>query len=252
MQAQDLNAAVSHLLLEHGRPGLAESRCGGGELEREGFAVFGATTVGVWIVNPAHWRKGLLILVVAAIIAAGLVARSDKMSRFVVATILEPDRNPGVAVRLGVWRDALRLFRADPVTGAGLGTFDEVSYTLEGTTAEHLFRGTGWHAHNVYLHVLAETGLLGLLAWLYLWLAIVGRLVREWRHADAGSRLRVTGALFAVCAFLALSITEVLIGARVHASLRMNLTIALVVILGLAASRTSSDREGWIQNGRLH
>jgi len=219
---------------------------------RMGSAVFAAATVGVWIVNPAHWRKGLVILAIAAAVGAGLVARSDKMSRFVVATILEPNRNPGVAVRLGVWRDALRLFQAHPIAGAGLGTFDEVSYNLEDATAEHLFRGAGWHAHNVYLHVLAETGLLGLLAWLYLWLTIVARLIRDWRHADAGRRLLVTGALCAVCAFLALSMTEVLIGARVHASLRMNLTIALVVILGLAASRTSSDRGGWIQNGRLH
>jgi hypothetical protein len=37
-----------------------------------------------------------------------------------------------------------------------------------------------------------------------------------------------------------LSITEVLIGARVHASLRMNLTIGLVVVLGLCVSKRTS------------
>ena len=39
---------------------------------------------------------------------------------------------------------------------------------LEGTSADPFFRRHGWHAHNVYLHVLAETGILGLLAWCYL------------------------------------------------------------------------------------
>src|SRR4029453_7464451 len=104
-------------------------------------------------------------VVVRAVVGAALVARSDRMSRYVVATILKPERNPGVELRLSVWRDALRLFRAHPIAGTGLGTFDEMAYTLDGTPADPGFRRAGWHAHNVYLHVLAETGALGLFAW---------------------------------------------------------------------------------------
>ena len=95
---------------------------------RMGSIVFGVTTLGVWIFNPAHWKKALVIVTLVAAIGAGLVARSDKMARYVVFTILEPDRNPGVELRLGVWRDALRLFRSRPVTGTGLGTYDEAAY----------------------------------------------------------------------------------------------------------------------------
>jgi O-antigen ligase len=206
---------------------------------RMGAIVFALTTLGVWSFNLAHWRKVLLILVVGAAIGAGLVARSDKMSRYIVTTIMEPDRNPGVGLRLTVWRDALRLFRSHPITGSGLGTYDEVAYLLEGTSAEPAFRRAGWHAHNVYLHVLAETGILGLLAWSAFWYAIVARLVRAWKGADQHERLAVAGALWAVLGFLVLSTTEVLIGARVHASLRMNLTIGFIVMLGLhLAART--------------
>jgi len=206
---------------------------------RMGAIVFAVTTLGVWSFNLAHWRKVLLILVVGAAIGAGLVARSEKMSRYIVTTIMEPDRNPGVGLRLTVWREALRLFRAHPITGSGLGTYDEVAYLLEGTTAEPVFRRAGWHAHNVYLHVLAETGILGLLAWSAFWYAIVARLVRAWKGADQHERLAVAGALWAVLGFLVLSTTEVLIGARVHASLRMNLTIGFIVMLGLhLAART--------------
>jgi O-antigen ligase len=203
---------------------------------RMGAIVFAITTLGVWIFNPGHWRKVLLILVVGAAIAAGLVARSDKMSRYVVTTILDPDQNPGVELRLSVWRESLRLFRSHPVTGTGLGTYDEVAYLLDGSTAEPYFRRAGWHAHNVYLHVLVETGLVGLLAWCYFWYAIIARLLGAWKRADERERLAVAGALWAVLAFLVLSITEVLIGARVHASLRMNLTIAFIVMVGLARS----------------
>jgi O-antigen ligase len=200
---------------------------------RMGTIAFGVATLGVWLFNPAHWRKGLLILIVGAAIGAGLAARSDRMARYVIATILEPDRNPGVGLRLSAWRDAVRLFRSRPITGTGLGTYDEVTYRLEGTTADPFFRQKGWHAHNVYLHLLAETGILGLLAWCYFWYAIIARLVAAWKHADARDRLAVAGALWSVLAFLVLSISEVLIGARVHANLRMNLTIGLIVVLGL-------------------
>jgi hypothetical protein len=83
----------------------------------------------------------------------------------------------------------------------------------------------------------------GLLAWCYLWYAIVARLLDRWRRGDARSRLAAAGAVWAVFAFLTLSMTEVLIGARVHASLRMNLTIGLVVVLGLYAA-TRASRTG--------
>ena len=200
---------------------------------RMGTIVFAVTTFGVWMFNPRQWRKVLVILIVGLTIGAALVARSDKMSRFVVTTILEPERDPGVEQRFGVWREALRLFRSRPVTGTGLGHVRRSDLQLEGTTADPFFRRNGWHAHNVYLHVLAETGVLGLLAWCFLWYSIIARLLGAWRRADPQYQLYAAGALWAVLAFLVLSISEVLIGARVHASLRMNLTIGLVVVLGL-------------------
>jgi O-antigen ligase len=200
---------------------------------RMGSIVFAVATLGVWIMNPGQWRKVLLVLIVGLGIGAALVARSDRTSRFVITTILSPDRDPGVEQRFGIWRDALRLFRSRPITGTGLGTYDEVTYRLDGTTAEPFFRQQGWHAHNVYLHLLAETGIVGLFAWCYFWYAIIARFLGAWKRADTQYRLYAAGALWAVAAFLVLSISEVLIGARVHASFRMNLTIALVVVLGL-------------------
>jgi O-antigen ligase len=108
-----------------------------------------------------------------------------------------------------------------------------VTYRLDGTTAEPFFRQNGWHAHNVYLHLLAETGALGLLAWCFFWYSIIVRLLGAWKRGDARYQIYAAGALWAVLAFLVLSISEVLIGARVHASFRMNLTVGLVVVLGL-------------------
>jgi O-antigen ligase len=209
---------------------------------RMGSIVFVVATLGVLLLDPGRWRKALLILIVATAIGVGLVGESGRVSRNVMSSILQPDRNPGVELRLGIWRDALRLFQSRPVTGTGLGTYDEVAYILEGSTADSAFRGAGWHAHNVYLHVLVETGVVGLIAWCYLWAAVLVRLLSAWKTADADTRLAITGTLWAVVAFLVMSMTEVLIGARVHASLRMNLTIGFIVVFGLhLATRTKAQ-----------
>jgi O-antigen ligase len=98
------------------------------------------------------------------------------------------------------------------------------------------FYRAGWHAHNALLHVLAEAGVLGLAAWIFLWFVIVRALVRARRTGNPGQRLFNSAALTFVAAFQILSLTEVLIAARVHASLRMNLAIALLVIGGLRMS----------------
>jgi O-antigen ligase len=200
---------------------------------RMGSIVFALTTIGVCALNHTYWRKWILVMGIGAVLGGGLFIRSAETFRHVAATLIEYEQNPGVGMRLGVWRDALRLFREHPIVGIGLGTFDEVSYSLPGTTAEPLFFRKGWHAHNVYLHVLAETGLIGLLAWCYFWLVIVGHLGRAWVRGDSRERLNLTGSICALVGFLTLAMTEVLIGARVHASLRMNLTIGLVVALAL-------------------
>jgi O-antigen ligase len=99
--------------------------------------------------------------------------------------------------------------------------------------------------------VLAETGIVGLAAWCYVSLAIVRFLLRRWRDGDEGDRLNSGAALCLVFGFFVLSLTEVLIAARVHASLRMHLTLAVLLVYGcrlasgsgISSSRTTSPMQ---------
>ena len=141
------------------------------------------------------------------------------------------------------------MFLSHPIAGIGIGTFDEVAFQMPGTLANpdfHLigpcdswtFRncGGGWHAHNVPLHVLTESGLPGLAAWIFLWYVVLRALVRAWKSGDAQRRLFSSATLVSVVAFQVLSMTEVLLAARAIASLRMHLTLALLVVAGLRVS----------------
>jgi O-antigen ligase len=87
--------------------------------------------------------------------------------------------------RLAHWQTAGNMYLSDPWLGVGIGNFNVTFYQ---------FSIPGWpisrgHAHNYFLHALAETGLAGLLAYLVVLgtaLAAGVRALRAARRARAG------------------------------------------------------------------
>jgi O-antigen ligase len=198
--------------------------------------VFAITTVAICLLNLAYWRRWIAVMGLAVAGGAVMIATNLRMVTFVASTFFDRSQNSGIDYRLRIWGDAWRMFRAHPILGIGVGTFDEAAYQVPGNTLNQDFHLHGWHAHNLPLHVLAETGVLGLAAWVFLWYVVVRALVRTWRSGDAERRLFSSAALVSVFAFQAVSMTEVLIAARAEASMQMNLTIALLVVIGLRTS----------------
>ena len=209
---------------------------------RMGSLVFLLTTVAVCLMNLAHWRRWIVLMCGAAAGGVLIVVSNLRMITYVASTFFDRSQNPGIDLRLRVWEEAWRLFTAHPFVGIGVGTFDEVAYRIPATQANPDFHMKGWHAHNVPLHILAESGIPGLVAYLLLWFIIIRALVRAWRSGTADARLAASAALVSIAAFQVLSMTEVLIGARVQSSLPMNLTIALLVLVGLRMSLPSPVR----------
>jgi O-antigen ligase len=77
---------------------------------------------------------------------------------------------------LYLWPRAVDLFVHSPIFGTGFGSFDDTPYHLEGTPGLFSYNVpdapnfTAAHAHNSYLHILAETGVVGL--GLFLWMLV--------------------------------------------------------------------------------
>ncbi len=110
------------------------------------------------------------------------------------------DANFAVLERMAHWQSALAMWTEHPWLGVGIGNY-ELAYTRYALPLWPLPLG---HAHNYYLNIASEAGLLGLLAYLLLWsLALLG----SWR---AGRRAR--GWSFG----LALGIFGVLVYLSVH------------------------------------
>jgi len=162
---------VSHLWLTQSRAGWLGAALGGGIL----------------LLTPASPLKnelararlrrlalaGLLLTVVAGLTMPGLGPAS--VAR--LGSIVDPG-DPTARVRLLIWRSALDLIGQHPLLGVGLGNF-EFAYPEVRSVEEWRLsrRDVVDDAHNEYVHLTAETGLLGLAA--FLW--FLGRAARSAR-----------------------------------------------------------------------
>jgi putative inorganic carbon (hco3(-)) transporter len=99
--------------------------------------------------------------------------------------------NYAVAERLAHWQAAINMFTTNPWLGVGLGNY-EVVYPD--------FRLINWqeslgHAHNYYLNILAEGGILGFLAYGKVWIVIIALSWRGRSHPDTLARFVIIGLM---------------------------------------------------------
>ena len=105
------------------------------------------------------------------------------------------------AGRISIWRTAVAMWRAHPLTGVGVRGFRYAYPAYAGPKDQFIDTASDTgasHAHQIVLEILSETGALGLLFWLAgVWLAL-----RAWLRADPLARSRALApglALLAMC-----------------------------------------------------
>ena len=101
------------------------------------------------------------------------------------------DDNYAVLERLAHWQAALAMAEEHPWLGIGFGNYEPAyaNYAL-----------INWpyplgHAHNYYLNLLAETGVVGLVAYLLLWTAVFWQTILLIRRTDGWQRGVALGLL---------------------------------------------------------
>jgi len=119
-----------------------------------------------------------LIFGLADLLPASLVDRVSELGNYVgmidVRHIEINDANFSVVERIAHWEAALGMWARQPWLGVGIGNYAAVypAYALP------RWSDPLGHAHNVYLNFGAETGLVGLLAYLALWVAAIWQTLR--------------------------------------------------------------------------
>ncbi len=185
-------------------------------------ALFMSWSRGAWlgvgaalvITTVVQSRRALVLSVIAAFVLAIVVLLSsiniipsvvaerfsgvaDYFGVFDVRGVKVNDTNYAIVERMAHWESAAMMFAAHPLLGVGIGNY-AVAYPA--------YALPGWsnplgHAHNYYLNVAAEAGIVGLVAYLILWAAAFWqgwravRVTRGWHRSIAAGLLGMLVAL---------------------------------------------------------
>jgi len=160
---------------------------------------------------------GALGLVVAArralpalLVAAGLVGLLLLLPgpfQARVKSIANP-QDPTIRERLLMWQSGLAILRDHPVTGIGPG---QVSPFYPAYRHPEATKASTGHLHNSPLQVAVERGLLGLAAWVWLWVAYfrgAWRATRGLAPSRGRERALAWGGLIAAAGFLVAGLFE--------------------------------------------
>jgi len=175
-------------------------------------------------------------------VTARLSIVTDYVRIFDVRDVTVTPENWAIVERMAHWQAAWGMFSDHPLLGVGIGNYGVVypNYALEG------WKNTTGHAHNYYLNLLAETGILGLSAYLILWLAAfayAGKALARVKQArlrpglvsDYGLALGVIGVM------VALSVHNFFDSLYVHSmAAQIGLTLGLMVVVVNRAARGTS------------
>lgn len=145
------------------------------------------------------------------------------------------DENFSVVERIAHWVAAQRMWAQSPWFGVGPGNYAVVYPSVRLPQWEEALG----HAHNTYLNVLGESGLVGLIAYAALWTTTA---VWVWRRAHAGTRDGSAGGRW--LAAVAIGVLGLVFHLSVH-NLVDNLFVrGMVVYIGLWLALVHIERDG--------
>ena len=149
-------------------------------------------------------RRRLILLGVALLGGGGLLLVPPIFHRIVVET--QNVYGNTVFSRLELWTAAVKLLEHRPILGAGLSGFqDRVApyYARAQTSANFI------DPHNIVLNFWVEMGLLGLIAIVWIFIAVFRVAWRGWRRGDADWRPYHLGVLLAMVAVIVHGMVDV-------------------------------------------
>lgn len=167
------------------------------------FALAGGCAV-IFSLEPASRRRVLWMGATLFCVAAAweFLPAGDRRSLFRLLTDFNPRDSQNA--RYVLWSVALSMFRDHPLTGVGPAHYATLfTQYFQGALDNE---GVWSSAHNLYLHQLAERGLIGAAG---LAAALTTLAAGAWRAARFGAGARSLWAVSAFAAFLVINLTEV-------------------------------------------
>jgi O-antigen ligase len=153
-------------------------------------------------------RRGRLAMLVGLAIALSMTLLGPERLSSRVRSIVDPS-DATVQERLYMWKSGLAMWRERPWLGVGPGG---VKRSYPQYALPEAGKKSTSHVHSSPLQILVERGVVGLAAWLSIWVAFFVLAARRLRDLGAREREReraiVIGSIAAVAGFLVTGLTE--------------------------------------------
>jgi O-antigen ligase len=124
-------------------------------------------------------KRGILFLAGLLIIIAGVLVSRNVAQKLHTLPVFS------AVMRLSYWQDTLGIIKAHPWTGVGLGNFNLIQSR---------------YAHNSYLQIWAEMGILGIVSFIWLIIAVLKESFQNLK--DSASKNKIAGLISASAVFL--------------------------------------------------
>ncbi|HQE92255.1 MAG TPA: O-antigen ligase family protein [Anaerolineae bacterium] len=209
---------------------------------RGGWMGFAAALLGIIVGLPRRTRWGVALVIVVVVGGLGLYAVDllpasieARLTGFLEYTRFEDvrgvginDANYAVIERMAHWQAALSMWREHFWLGVGFGCYEPAYAT---------YRLINWplalgHAHNYYLNLLAETGILGLAAFLVMLGSVMVNLWRASRRRTGWIRGLALGLNGAWIHFAVHNLVDNILVNNVHLHFGVLLALSAWVVWG--------------------
>ena len=217
-------------------------------LSRGGFVALGVSVPLLLLAGTRdprfrRWWSGFstprmrVLLAGAAIVGVILVLAAGF---FLAARLAQ--HGSGDAVRMDLWRSAGAMFLDHPVVGVGPGAYgiELRSYRNPALARDHVTT-----AHNMYLNIAAEMGVLGVLVAAWLILALAWAWWRRWREEEPGTSewWRILGIGAALAGFAAQSVVDTFVESAIL--LTAAFFVAIILAQRSSACVPGEKRRRW-------
>jgi len=138
------------------------------------------TQLKAWLTRPRG--RILLVALVLLILAGGALALGTRV-------LTHPTHGPLLSSRTAFWQAAWAAFQRSPLVGSGPDTFASDYVRWVSVPPQPLYM----RAHSLLMQLMAETGLMGLVATAWLLTALAAAAYRRWRAVQPDKRHLVVG-----------------------------------------------------------
>jgi O-antigen ligase len=139
----------------------------------------------------------IIVFIILFVTLGGALSASLNIEKF--QNLIKFDEHTSVATRIEIWEVGLNFIKENPVLGIGLGQYEpNYIYKAESILGHEPLEPVRLHSHNLYLETWLNTGLLGLVS--FIWIVVFA--FSKYRKIKSGEKKELGIAVIIMLSYI--------------------------------------------------